>query len=135
MNVLPGDEPRDAYKTNQQHGVLNHMTTEPATKQLESQVFNYLHLFSDYLQLDDLSGDWASVVVDLMTETDQAWWALFDQQLDSIPMEEEQVREGLAYYQHLFHQFSVLLDQYQSMRGVSDGPIRSTANQHKGQSR
>ena len=135
MNVLPGDEPRDAYKTNQQHGVLNHMTTEPATKQLESQVFNYLHLFSDYLQLDDLSGDWASVVVDLMTETDQAWWALFDQQLDSIPMEEEQVREGLAYYQHLFHQFSVLLDQYQSMRGVSDGPIRSTANQSKGQSR
>jgi hypothetical protein len=135
VNVLPGDEPRDAYKTNQQHGVLNHMTTEPATKQLESQVFNYLHLFSDYLQLDDLSGDWASVVVDLMTETDQAWWALFDQQLDSIPMEEEQVREGLAYYQHLFHQFSVLLDQYQSMRGVSDGPIRSTANQHKGQSR
>ena len=107
------------------------MTTEPATKQLESQVFNYLHLFSDYLQLDDLSGDWASVVVDLMTETDQAWWALFDQQLDSIPMEEEQVREGLAYYQHLFHQFSVLLDQYQSMRGVSDGPIRSTANQPK----
>jgi hypothetical protein len=95
------------------------MTTEPATKQLESQVFSYLHQFSDYLQLDGLSGDWASVVVDLMTETDQAWWTLFDEGLDSIPMEEEQVREELAYYQHLFQQFSVLLGQYQSMRGLS----------------